>query len=47
MHLRMTFLAEATNPGNIDVAGYIIVKALCHDIRLDCFVIASLVAKFN
>ena len=22
-------------------------KALCHDIRLDCFVIASLVEKFN
>ena len=25
----------------------VIVKALCHDIRLDCFVIAALVAKFN
>ena len=25
----------------------IYLKALCHDIRLDCFVIASLVEKFN
>ena len=25
---------------------YCYLKALCHDIRLDCFVIASLVAKF-
>ena len=44
---RVDHLTCINHHGDTITLNLVILKALCHDIRLDCFVIASLVEKFN